>query len=68
MIAKNRDNLPPELFRDYRWIVGDVTDTIQDLLEEAHLINAIGAEDYKNIVKSRKVGLLTIKDKNDGNI
>lgn len=68
MIAKNRGNLPPELLRDYRWIVGDVTDTIQDLLEEAHLINAIGAEDYKNIVKSRKVGLLTIKDKNDGNI
>lgn len=68
MIAKNRGNLPPELLRDYRWIVGDVTDTIQDLLEEAHLINAIGAADYKNIVKSRKVGLLTIKDKNDGNI
>lgn len=68
MIAKNRGNLPPELLRDYRWIVGDVTETIQDLLEEAHLINAIGAEDYKNIVKSRKVGLLTIKDKNDGNI
>ena len=68
MIAKNRGNLPPELLRDYRWIVGDLTNTIQDLLEEAHLINAIGAEDYKNIVKSRKVGLLTIKDKIDGNI
>jgi len=68
MIAKNRDNLPPELLRDYRWIVGDVTETIQDLLEEAHLINAIDVEDYKSIVKTRKVGLLTIKDKNDGNI
>ena len=68
MIAKNRGNLPPELLRDYRWIVGDVTETIQDLLEEAHLINAIDVENYKSIVKTRKVGLLTIKDKNDGNI
>lgn len=67
-IVKNRGTLPPELLRDYRWIVGDVRDTIEDIFESAHAINKISDEDYNNISKTRKVGLLSIKDKNNGNI
>lgn len=67
-IVKNRGTLPPELLRDYRWIVGDVRETIEDIFESAHAINKISDEDYNNISKSCKVGLLSIQDKNDGNI
>ena len=67
-IVKNRGTLPPELLRDYRWIVGDVRDTIEDIFESAHAINKISDDDYNNISKTRKVGLLSIKDKNNGNI
>lgn len=67
-IVKNMASLPPELLRDYRWIVGDITETISDIFESAHAINKISDEDYNNISKSRKIGLLTIHDKNNGNI
>lgn len=67
-IVKNRGTLPPELLRDYRWIVGDVRETIEDIFESAHAINIITDEEYNNISKSCKVGLLNIKDKNEGRI
>lgn len=67
-IVKNRGTLPPELLRDYRWIVGDVRETIEDIFESAHAINKISDEEYNNISKSCKVGLLSIQDKNEGRI
>lgn len=50
-IVKNRGTLPPELLRDYRWIVGDVRETIEDIFESAHAINKISDEEYNNISK-----------------
>lgn len=67
-IVKNRGSLPPELLRDYRWIVGDINESVSDIFESAHYINIILDEDYYNISKSCKVGLLSIEDKNNGNI
>lgn len=67
-IVKNRGSLPPELLRDYRWIVGDINESVSDIFESAHAINKISDEEYNNISKSCKVGLLSIEDKNDGNI
>ena len=67
-IVKNRGTLPPELLRDYRWIVGDVRETIEDIFESAYVINKITDEEYNNISKSCKVGLLSIQNKNEGRI
>lgn len=48
--------------------MGDVRETIEDIFESAHAINKISDEEYNNISKSCKVGLLSIQDKNEGRI
>lgn len=57
-------NLPPELLRDYDYIVGDIRDSVEDIFQSAKLINNVETIDYNNITKGRKIGLLTIEDKN----
>jgi hypothetical protein len=73
-IVKNISNLPSELFRDYRWMVGDVSEKVDDILYETHditsvrdVINDIDQNYYNRIVKPAKLGMLTIRDMNDGN-
>lgn len=67
LIAKNR-NLPPELLRDYDWIVGDLDETVSDILGTAAVISSVNPTNYDDITKTRKTGLLSIKDKNDGKL
>lgn len=57
-------HLPPELLRDYDYIVGDIKNSVEDILQSAKLINQLPTINYNNITKGRKVGLLTIEDKN----
>lgn len=57
-------NLPPELLRDYDYIVGDIRDSVEDIFQSAKLINNVETIDYNNITKGRKIGLLTIEDNN----
>ncbi len=60
--------LPPELFRDYRWLVGCFNHSVDDIFEAAVNIGRVKPIDYKDITKVGKTGLLSIKDKNDGRI
>ena len=55
-IMKNK-NLPSELFRDYRWIVGDIIGEIDDIKQGAGNITSTDDANYDNITKPRKVGL-----------
>lgn len=64
-IAINK-HLPPELLRDYDYIVGDIQKSVEDIFKEAQLIGRIREVDYNNITKIRKVGLLSIKNFNNG--
>jgi hypothetical protein len=66
-IIGNRHNLPSELFRDYRWLVGDIKESISNMMDEISNIIRIEPINHNDITKSAKLGLLTIKDKNDGN-
>lgn len=67
MIAYN-PMLPPELLRDFDWIVGDLRYSVDDILANVRDIKRVKAIDYNDITKARKTGLLSIKDKNDGRI
>lgn len=66
-IATNT-SLPSELLRDYDWIVGCFDESVDDILGTASTITHITPIDYDNITKTRKTGLLSIKDKNDGKL
>ena len=55
-IMKNK-NLPSELLRDYRWIVGDRIGEIDDIKQGAGNITSTDDANYDNITKPRKVGL-----------
>lgn len=66
-IATNT-SLPPELLRDYDWIVGCFDESVDDILGTASTITRITPVDYDDITKTRKTGLLSIKDKNDGKL
>lgn len=66
-IATNT-SLPPELLRDYDWIVGCFDESVDDILGIASTITRITPIDYDDITKTRKTGLLSIKDKNDGKL
>lgn len=61
-------SLPPELLRDYDWIVGCFEESVDDILGTASTITHITPVDYDDITKTRKTGLLCIKDKNDGKL
>lgn len=56
-----------DLRRDYRWIVGDVKNKVDDIDKAANQISQINAKDYSDISQHRKVGILDIKSKNNGN-
>ncbi len=56
-----------DLRRDYRWIVGDVKNKVDDIDKAANQISQINDKDYSDISQPRKVGILDIKSKNDGN-
>lgn len=62
-IVKNK-MVPPELLRDYDWIIGDIETTVNDILKEAHLITNVEETNYYKIMGNRKVGILSIEDKN----
>lgn len=62
-IVKNK-MVPPELLRDYDWIIGDIETTVNDILKEAHLITNVEETNYYRITGNRKVGILSIEDKN----
>lgn len=66
-IATNT-SLPPELLRDYDWIVGCFDESVDDILGIASTITRITPIEYDDITKTRKTGLLSIKDKNDGKL
>lgn len=55
-IMRNK-NLPSELLRDYRWIVGDRIGEIDDIKQGAGNITSTDDANYDNITKPRKVGL-----------
>ena len=70
-IYKNRHHIP-ELFNDYNYIVGDVDDSVEDIIEAVSSIMDAKDDDDVNqqsneedeIDKLGKLGILTIKDKN----
>lgn len=53
------------LRRDYRWIVGDVKYSIEDIEEAAYSITSTVPMDYTDVTKPNKIGLKDIKTKND---
>ena len=67
MIAYN-PTLPPELLRDFDWIVGCLDHSVDDILGNVKDIKRVNEVNYNDITKARKTGLLSIKDKNDGRI
>jgi hypothetical protein len=56
-----------DLRRDYRWIVGDIKNKVDDIDEAAKQITHIDRIDYTDITQTKKVGLLDINSKNNGN-
>lgn len=60
--------LPPELLRDFDWILGCFDHSVDDILANVKDIKRVKAIEYNDITKARKTGLLSIKDKNDGRI
>lgn len=64
MIVNNK-NVPPDLLRDYDFIVGDIKESVDDIIKSAHIITNIKDTNYYKITGNRKVGLLTIEDKNN---
>ena len=61
----NNGNISSLLW-DCRWIVGNVKEKVDDVREEAKKITTMPI-DYTKFTKPGKLGLLTIKDFNDGN-
>lgn len=59
----NNDNISALLW-DFRWLVGNVKSTVDDVREESKNITAISI-DYRKFTKPEKLGLMTIKDFND---
>lgn len=55
-IMKNK-NSASELLRDYRWIVGDKINEVDDIVEGANLITSADDVNHDRITKMRKVGL-----------
>ena len=60
-----QNNYPGDVIRDYRWIVGDVTSKIDDVVDAARSITMHSDIDYTDITKPAKVGLLDIKSMNN---
>lgn len=54
-----------DLRRDYRWIIGDISYSVEDIEEGAQLITGICATDYTDVTQANKIGLKDINTKND---
>ena len=55
-----------DIRRDYRWIVGDVKYKVDDIDKAVMPITQINDKDYNAITQTKKVGLLDINSKNNG--
>lgn len=66
-IWENRTNL--SVMYDYDWIVGDVSHTVRSIQEELNDVCDATDDEYAefNIFSPRRTGILSIKDKKDGN-
>lgn len=66
-IWENRTNL--NVMYDYDWIVGDVDQTIKSIQEELNDVCDATDDEYAeyNIFSPRRTGILSVKDKKDGN-
>lgn len=71
-IYKNRDHIP-ELFNEYNYIVGDVDESVEDIIKAVSSIMDVKEEDSADaqlpgeenkINKLGKLGILSIEDKN----
>ena len=52
--------------RDYRWIVGRIDDSIDNIIDEApSVVDSDETNESDRITRPSKMGLLSIKDKND---
>ena len=65
--GENRTNL--NVMYDYDWIVGDVDQTIKSIQEELNDVCDATDDEYAeyNIFSPRRTGILSVKDKKDGN-
>lgn len=64
-IIQNK-NKPVELLRDYRWIVGNVRTTEENIFDIVNDITAVEGIKYDNITENRKVGIIKAEDINHG--
>lgn len=54
-----------DLRRDYRWIVGDIEHSVDDIEEGAKLITGVLPTDYTDVTQANKIGLKDINTKNN---
>lgn len=54
-----------DLRRDYRWIVGDIDYSVDDIEEGAKIITGVVPTDYADVTKANKIGLKDINTKNN---
>lgn len=64
-IIQNKSR-PVELLRDYRWIVGNVRTTEENIFDIVNDITAVEGIKYDNITENRKVGIIKAEDINHG--
>lgn len=54
-----------DLRRDYRWIVGDIAHSVDDIEEGAKIITGVITTDYTDVTQTNKIGLKDINSKNN---
>lgn len=54
-----------DLRRDYRWIVGDIEHSVDDIEEGAKIITGVLPTDYTDVTQANKIGLKDINTKNN---
>lgn len=54
-----------DLRRDYRWIVGDIEHSVDDIEEGAKFITGVVPSDYTDVTQANKIGLKDINTKNN---
>lgn len=66
-ILQNK-NRPVDLLRDYRWIVGNVRTTTEDIYKVVNDITDVDGLNYADITENRKVGIIKAEDMNNEQI
>lgn len=62
-----RKNSSIAFLRDYRWIVGNIDETIEDIMDKApSILDSSRNKEEERITRPSKLGLLSINDKKDG--